>query len=77
MLSYIKRFIDEKKEQEALIAHKNKMEIIEKMENYYIAVQNGEIDFHPRYLAVQDFWNAKKSGRLDKLNRLIRRKNDN
>lgn len=74
MLNYIKIFIDRKRQLEEETARRNKKEIIDKMESYYIAIQNGYIDFHPRYLAVQDFWNAKKSGRLDKLNRLIKSK---
>lgn len=74
MLGYIKKFIDEKREIEAKIAFRNKMEIIDKMEEYYIAVQNGDVDFYPRYLAIQDFWNAKRSGRLDRLNRIKGRK---
>ncbi len=71
MLDYIKKYIDQKREMDYEIAKQNKKEIIDKMESYYIAVQKGDVDFHPRYLAVQDFWNAKRSGRLDKLNRLV------
>ncbi len=70
MLSYIKKYIEQKRLQEDEIAKRNKKAIIDKMEAYYIAVQKGEIDFHPRYLAVQDYWNAKKAGRLDNLNRI-------
>ena len=76
MFGYIRKFIDEKRETEARIAFRNKMEIIDRMEAYYIAVQNGDVDFNPRYLAIQDFWNAKKSGRLDRLNRIKGRKYD-
>ena len=73
MLDYIKKYIDQKREFEHETARKNKKEIIDKMEAYYVAVQNGYIDFHPRYLAVQDFWRAKRTGRLDRLNRLVTR----
>lgn len=74
MLCYIKKYIEQKRFEEDEIARKNKQDIIDKMEAYYIAIQKGEIDFHPRYLAVQDFWNAKKAGRLDNLNRIKNRK---
>lgn len=74
MLSYFRDHFEKKRTEEYEIAQRNKREIIAKMEAYYTAVQNGEIDFHPRYLAVQDFWNAKRSGRLDRLNRIKSRK---
>jgi hypothetical protein len=74
MLGYLKKYLDHKRVVENEVANKNKKEIIDKMEAYYVALQRGEVDFYPRYLAVQDFWNAKRSGRLDRLNRLKKTK---
>ncbi len=52
-----------------VIARENKKYILKKLEEYYEAV-NCDISLCPREQAIFTFWEAKKQGRLDNLNRL-------
>lgn len=77
MLDYIRNLREKKRKEEKELAEQNKRKILDKMEDYYTAIQQGAIYIKPRYLAIQDYWNAKKSGRLDKLNQVKKKpKND-
>ena len=51
MLGYIRKFIDEKRETEARIAFRNKMEIIDRMEAYYI---QSALSCHSGFLERQE-----------------------
>ena len=53
------------------IARKNRKIIIDKLEEYYSVVcRNKQIS--PRACAILAFWEAKKQGRLDSLNRIVK-----
>ena len=69
MLGYIRKFIDEKRETEARIAFRNKMEIIDRMEAYYIAVFGG--NFFNNLVYTMDSQNLTKLYNKTKLGRSI------
>lgn len=54
-----------------LIAQKNKKHIIKKLEEYYMAV-NYSSQIRAKEYAILMFWKAKKQGRLDSLNRIVK-----
>ena len=54
-----------------LIAIKNKEVILKKLEEYYIATNYPE-QIRAKEFAVLMFWKAKKQGRLDNLNRIVK-----
>ena len=53
------------------IAQKNKEYIIKKLEEYYMAINYAE-QIKAKEFAVLMFWQAKKQGRLDSLNRIVK-----
>lgn len=54
------------------IANENKKYIIKKLKQYYEAtIMDKNINTHE--YAISTFWKAKKQGRLDNLNRLIKK----
>ena len=55
-----------------VIACENKKYILKKLENYYETVDNDSA-LSAKERAVTAFWCAKKQGRLDNLNRIVRR----
>ena len=54
-----------------LIARENRKIILKKLEEYYIATNYPE-QIKAKEFAVLMFWKAKKQGRLDNLNRIVR-----
>ena len=54
-----------------IIAKENKKYILKKLEQYYEAVYSN-MDISPKERAIFAFWQAKKQGRLDNLNRLLK-----
>ena len=54
-----------------LIAKENKRYILKKLEEYYEATCSNK-KISAREYAVFAFWQAKKQGRLDNLNRLVK-----
>lgn len=70
MLNTIKRFFVEKSKRDAWIAAKNKKAIIDRLEQYYRDLSEGNVYFDPKVLAQRDFQIAKENGRLDRLNRI-------
>lgn len=55
-----------------LIAKENKKYVLKKLEQYYETVEyNSHIS--PKERAITAFWSAKKQGRLDNLNRIVRK----
>ena len=57
-----------------LIARENKKHIIRKLEQYYKVVNFRE-EISAKEYAVFAFWLAKKQGRLDNLNRIVKNVN--
>ena len=55
----------------AEIARKNRKIIIDKLEEYYSVVYRNK-QISTRACAILAFWEAKKQGRLDNLNRIIK-----
>ena len=53
------------------IARQNKKIIINKLKEYYVVVNNNK-QISPKACAVLAFWKAKKQGRLDNLNRIVK-----
>ena len=53
------------------IALENKKNILKKLEDYYLSVDYNA-QKRAKELAVFAFWEAKKQGRLDNLNRIIK-----
>ena len=54
-----------------LIAKENKKYILKKLEEYY-ETTNSDKRVSAKEYAVYAFWKAKKQGRLDNLNRLVK-----
>ena len=54
-----------------VIARENKKYILKKLEEYYEVV-NQDLGFSAYEKAIFAFWEAKKQGRLDNLNRLVK-----
>ena len=54
-----------------LIAQTNKKYIIKKLEEYYNATNYSE-QIKAKEYAIMMFWQAKKQGRLDNLNRIVK-----
>ena len=56
------------------IANENKKNIIKKLEDYYKVVKFNE-NISAKEYAIFAFWLAKKQGRLDNLNRIVKNVN--
>ena len=54
-----------------LIAQENKKIILRRLEEYYMAINYSE-QIKAKEFAILMFWQAKKQGRLDNLNRIIK-----
>ena len=54
-----------------LIAKNNKKNILKKLEEYYYNV-NRNTDISAKEYAIYAFWLAKRQGRLDSLNRIVK-----
>lgn len=55
-----------------IIANENKKYILRKMEEYYKAIHY-DSQIKAKEYAILAFWQAKKLGRLDNLNRLVKK----
>lgn len=73
MIGFLKRCIDRKRLRDGWIAAKNRKRIIDKLEQYYTDIALKAVTLSPRKLAIREFERAKADGRLDKLNRLVKR----
>ena len=58
-------------ESNKLIAKKNKKMILKRLEEYYKAIYSTDENKAKEY-AILLFWQAKKQGRLDNLNRIVK-----
>lgn len=54
-----------------LIAQKNQKYIIKKLEEYFMSI-NYSSQIKAKEFAILMFWKAKKQGRLDSLNRIVK-----
>lgn len=73
MIAFLKRCIDRKRLRDGWIAAKNRKKIIDKLEQYYADIAVRSLTLSPRKLAIRDFERAKADGRLDKLNRIVKK----
>lgn len=56
-----------------IIARENKKYILKKLEQYYEVIYQTDIkEISAKERAIFAFWQAKKQGRLDNLNRLVK-----
>ncbi len=73
MLAFLKQCINRKRLQDGWIAAKNRKKIIDKLEQYYTDIAIKTITLSPRKMALRDFERAKADGRLDRLNRIVKK----
>lgn len=74
MFTFFSKYFKRKHMQECWIAAKNRKQIIDRLEQYYTDIATGAVVMTPRKLAIAEFERAKSDGRLDKLNRIVKRK---
>ncbi len=73
MIAFLKKCINRKQLRDGWIAAKNRKRIIDKLEQYYTDIAIKTITLSPRKLAIHDFEKAKADGRLDRLNRIVKK----